>query len=253
MIYIGTCGYSYKDWIGPFYPEGTKDAGMLEYYAQHFDFVEINSSFYHMPRLQLFESIAKRTPDRFRTAVKLFQGFTHTDAASSELAGQFSYSLKPLAESGKLLCLLAQFPYSFHFNNENMDYLKKIREWFKDCAVSVEIRNQGWIRSEVISLLRNEDLGFVCVDEPRLKGLVGNVLASTSSISYLRLHGRNADKWYGGTGSERYDYLYNKEELELLVPKIRRLEGNSAVAVVAFNNHPIGKAVENAKQLIKLL
>lgn len=71
MIYIGTCGYSYKDWIGPFYPEGTKDASMLEYYAQYFDFVEINSSFYHMPRLQLFESIAKRTPDRFGAATIL--------------------------------------------------------------------------------------------------------------------------------------------------------------------------------------
>lgn len=77
MIYVGTCGYSYKDWIGPFYPEGTKDSQMLEHYSYCFNFAEINSSFYHMPKLQLFDSIVKRTPDNFKVAVKLFQSFTH--------------------------------------------------------------------------------------------------------------------------------------------------------------------------------
>lgn len=253
MICIGTCGYSYKEWVGPFYPAGTKDNSMLEYYAAHFNFVEINSSFYHMPRLQLFESIARRTPDSFKTAVKLFQGFTHEAASDDKLAEGFSYSIQPLVESGKLLCLLAQFPYSFHYTPENMDRLKKIREWFRDVNVNVEFRNQNWIRKDVIALLRSENLGFVCVDEPDVKGLIRKVLVTTSNVSYLRLHGRNAAKWYEGQGSERYDYLYSEEELFEWLPGIKELEENSQITVIAFNNHPKGRAVANGKMLAGLL
>ena len=253
MICIGTCGYSYKEWVGPFYPEGTRDGNMLEYYASQFNFVEINSSFYHMPRLQLFDSIAKRTPDGFKTAVKLFQGFTHETAVDGKLAGNFSYSVQPLVESGKLVCLLAQFPYSFHYTPENMDRLKQIREWFRDVDVNVEFRNQNWIRQEVVALLKSENLGFVCVDEPNVKGLIKKVLLSTSNVSYLRLHGRNAAKWYGGEGSERYDYLYSEQELYEWLPGIRELEGNSQITVIAFNNHPKGKATANGKMLASLL
>lgn len=253
MVYVGTCGYSYKEWIGPFYPEGTKDSHMLDYYSGAFNFVEINSSFYHMPRLQLFESISKRTPGSFKAAVKLFQGFTHSRDAGSELAEQFMYSVNPLVESEKLMCLLAQFPYSFHCTPENMDYLKKLRHLLKDVEINVEFRNQGWIKGQVIELLRQENLGFVCVDEPAIKGLIRNVLVSTSKVAYLRLHGRNAEKWYEGEGSERYDYLYSRDELMEWVPRIKELEENAPVTVIAFNNHPKGKAVENAKTLISLL
>lgn len=253
MLHIGTCGYSYKDWIGPFYPQGTKDNFMLEYYSGTFDFVEINSSFYHMPRLQLFESIVRRTPDSFKTAVKLFQGFTHTREADNRLAESFMYSIRPLVESNRLLCLLAQFPYSFHYNAANMDLIKNIREWFKDIEINIEFRNQNWMKREVMEFLKKENLGFVCVDEPNLKGLIKNVLFVTSKVAYLRMHGRNAQKWYGGEGPERYDYLYSEEELMEWVPKVKELEAGSQITVIAFNNHPKGKAVENAKTLIRLL
>ena len=121
MIYVGTAGYSYKDWIGPFYPEGIKDVQMLDYYAMHFDFVEVNSTYYHMPSLKLLESLNRKTPDDFKFAVKLFGGFTHERSIGKVEADQFMYSLKPLLESSKLLCLLAQFPYSFNCTVE--------REW----------------------------------------------------------------------------------------------------------------------------
>lgn len=253
MIYIGTAGYSYKDWIGNFYPEGTKEKFMLDYYSQQFDFVEVNSSYYHMPRRVMFESMNEKTPDSFRFAVKLFQGFTHERGIGENEANQFKQSLSPLIESKKLLCVLAQFPYSFHYNNENSDYLKRIREWFCDVEVSVEFRNDNWIRSEVISLLKKESLGFVCVDQPRIKGLIKNVIASTSNISYLRMHGRNSAKWYGGKDSERYNYLYSREELLEWVGGIRELESNSHLTVISFNNHPLGKAVENARTMAAIL
>lgn len=253
MIYVGTSGYSYKDWIGPFYPEGTKDSSMLGFYSREFNFVEVNSSYYHMPGRRLFESIDSKTPEGFKAAVKLYKGFTHERNKDFEEAEKFKYSIEPLIQSGKLVTLLAQFPYSFHFNQDNMDYLKRLREWFYDIEINVEFRNQNWIRQEVMNLLKNENLGFVCVDEPDIKGLIRKVIVATSKVSYLRLHGRNAGKWYEGEGAERYDYLYDNKELVEWVPRIKELEGSSLVSVVAFNNHPQGKAAMNAKTMMGLL
>lgn len=253
MVYVGTSGYSYRDWIGPFYPEGTKDCAMLEYYARHFNFTEVNSSYYHMPGLQLFAGMDRKTPDDFKFAVKLFGGFTHERSAGTVEADRFNHALKPLLESGKLLCLLAQFPYSFHCNDENVNYLKRLKEWFKDVPVNVEFRNQSWIRTEVMEVLKKEDLGFVCVDEPKIRGLIKKVAAVTSNVSYVRMHGRNAEKWYGGEGSDRYNYLYDMDELMEWIPVIKDMQKNSPVTVVSFNNHPLGRAVENAKMLIGLM
>ena len=253
MISVGTAGYSYKDWIGPFYPIGTKDPQMLEYYSMSFNFVEVNSSYYHMPSLKLFESMDKKTPGNFRFAVKLFGGFTHERNTGNLEAEQFKYSIRPLVENQKLVCILAQFPYSFHYNSENMDYIKNLRSMFSEYNVNVEFRNRQWIKNEVFVEMQREDIGFVCVDEPGIKGLINNVIAVTSKVAYLRLHGRNAEKWYAGEGSERYDYLYSTSELLEWVNRIRELEAGGGNTLISFNNHPKGKAVENAKALIGYL
>jgi Uncharacterized conserved protein len=253
MVRVGTAGYSYKDWISVFYPEGIKDTYMLEYYSMNFNFVEVNSSYYHMPGMKLFESMNRKTPDDFKFAVKLFGGFTHERNIGSTEAAQFIYSLGPLVESGKLICLLAQFPYSFHYNIENVEYLKRLRAMFGDFEVNMEFRNQNWIKNDVFNMMKNENMGFVCVDEPAIKGLIKNVVVVTSKVAYLRLHGRNAEKWYAGEGSERYDYLYSTEELLEWVNRIREIEDGSGTTLVSFNNHPKGKAIENAKALIGYL
>lgn len=253
MVYIGTAGYSYKDWIGPFYPDNIKANAMLEYYSGHFDFVEINSTYYHMPAVRLFEGINRKTPANFMLAVKIYSGFTHERTHGFNEAKQFMYAVQPLVESKKLICLLAQFPYSFHYMRENIEYIKNLRHWFSDVEISVEFRNRNWINEETMEFLKSEGIGFVCVDEPNIRGLIGNVIAVTASISYLRMHGRNAEKWYSGQGAERYDYLYSINELIEWVTKIEELENKSALTVVSFNNHPLGKAVENARALRALL
>lgn len=253
MINIGTAGYSYADWVGPFYPEGTRSVNMLEYYALYFSFVEVNSTYYHMPGLKLFEGMDKKTPRDFRFAVKLFGGFTHERNSGSEEAEKFKYSLSPIVQKGKLACLLAQFPYSFHHNAENIDYLKKLKQYFQEYELCIEFRNREWVRKDVFDTLRQEKMGFVCVDEPGIRGLISNVIAVTSNVAYLRLHGRNADKWYAGEGSERYDYLYSGSELLEWVNRLREMEDDSGVTLVSFNNHPKGKAIENAKALMGYL
>lgn len=252
-LYIGTAGYSYRDWVGPFYPEGTKSGDMLEFYARHFDFTEINSSFYHMPGLGLFRGLDKKTPQSFVFSVKLFKGFTHDRNKSASDARMFMASMQPIMDSGKLICILAQFPYSFHFNSENIDYLKRLREWFADCRLNIEFRNVEWIRGGVMKMLKAENLGFVSVDEPEIDGLPGKTAAVTSDTAYVRFHGRNKKNWYRGEGSERYDYLYTRQELMEWVPKIIEMRGKSGYTVVSFNNHPIGKAIESAKMMRQLL
>jgi uncharacterized protein YecE (DUF72 family) len=253
MIRIGTAGYSYADWVGPFYPEGTKPAAMLDYYSLYFSFVELNSTYYHMPGLKLFEGLNNKTPDDFLFAVKLFGGFTHERNCGSKEAEDFKYSLSPIVQSGKLACILAQFPYSFHCTGENCDYLKRLRENFGEHELCIEFRNREWIRRETFDMLRREDMGYVCVDEPGIRGLIGNVTAVTSRIAYLRLHGRNSEKWYSGEGSERYDYLYSGSELLEWVNRLREMDDGSGMTLVAFNNHPKGKAIENAKALMGYL
>ena len=253
MVYIGTAGYSYKDWIGSFYPEGTKDALMLEYYALYFNFVEVNSTYYHMPGMRLFESMNKKTPDSFKFAVKLFGGFTHERNMGMVEADQFKYSLKPITESGKLVCLLAQFPNSFRYNTENLDYIKRLRQIFEGYELNVEFRNHEWISNDVFNSLKESDIGFVCVDEPGIRGLIKNAVIVTSRTAYLRLHGRNAGKWYAGEGSERYNYLYNTGELLEWLGGIREMEEVSGITIISFNNHPMGKAIQNAKMLAELL
>lgn len=253
MIKIGTAGYSYADWVGPYYPEGTKPAMMLDYYSMDFSFVEVNSTYYHMPGLKLFEGLNKKTPADFLFAVKLFGGFTHERNCGREDAEKFNYSLSPIIQSGKLACILAQFPYSFHCCSENYDYLKRLREHFNGHQLCIEFRNREWIRKEVFDLLRSEGMGYVCVDEPGIRGLISNVTAVTSRIAYLRLHGRNAEKWYSGEGSERYDYLYSGSELLEWVNRLREMDDESGMTLVSFNNHPKGKAIENAKALMGYL
>ena len=102
ILYIGTAGYSYKDWIGPFYPEGIKDGDMLEFYSRHFDFTEVNSSYYHMPGLGLFKGLDKKTPENFRFSVKLYKGFTH-DRNMSGKEGNVPVFVRPISDSGKLV------------------------------------------------------------------------------------------------------------------------------------------------------
>jgi uncharacterized protein YecE (DUF72 family) len=139
MIYIGTSGFSYKDWVGPYYPEGTPRGEWLPFYARDFNVTELN-------------------------------------------------------------------------------------------------------------------LGFCCVDQPRLKGLIPTLAEATSTTAYVRFHGRNAKKWWQHDEAwERYDYSYTDEELEEWVPKLRKLEDKAENTFVFANNHWQGQAVQTARQLRMLL
>jgi len=254
MIRIGTSGYSYQDWIGPFYPEKTAKRDMLSFYAREFDLTEINSTYYRIPAPQMLAAMARKVSEGFLFTVKATRDLTHGRQEPQEAFRQFREALLPLQEAGKFGCVLAQFPWSFRPSDENRAYLALLREQFLDLPVVVEFRNSDWITQETFDLLRRLQLGYCCVDQPRLKGLIPPIAKATSPIAYVRFHGRNAAKWWRHEHAwERYNYSYSEEELSEWVPKIRELDSVAETVYVLANNHWQGQAVTTAKQLRLLL
>jgi uncharacterized protein YecE (DUF72 family) len=162
--------------------------------------------------------------------------------------------LQPLHEAGKLACVLAQFPQSFHPTAENQAYLARLREGLGDLPTVVEFRDAAWVSEETFERLRALGLGFVGVDEPRLKGLVPPVAVATGPVGYVRFHGRNARQWYQHEHAwQRYDYAYSRAELAEWVPKLRALDAAAPLTLVYFNNAWQGQGLANARTLKELL
>jgi uncharacterized protein YecE (DUF72 family) len=255
VILVGTSGYSYSDWVGPYYPEGTRKGDFLSFYAGEFQTTELNFSFYRMPAARTMAQIAAKVPDGFVFAVKATRTITHE--REGDLAGQaseFVSALKPLREQGKFGCVLAQFPHSFHANDENRAYLLRLREAFGETPLVVEFRGRDWITDETFDMLEELWVGFCCVDQPRLRGLIPPIARATGPVSYVRFHGRNAQKWWQHDEAwERYDYTYTPEELAEWTPKLRALDEEAPLTLVYTNNHWRGQAVDTARQLRLML
>ena len=254
MIYIGTSGFSYKDWVGPYYPTALPKTEWLSYYAREFHACEINFTYYRLPDVRTLAAMADKTPEGFLFTVKASKELTHERESNAQAFAQFVHALQPLLERGKLGCVLAQFPYSFHPGKKSRDYLRAFRELMVDLPVVIEFRNARWLSAETFALLRENDLGFCCVDEPRLKGLIPPIAEATSKVAYVRFHGRNAQKWWHHNKAwERYDYTYSREELAEGVPKIKELDAQAEDTFVFANNHWRAQAVDTARQLRLLL
>ncbi len=227
---------------------------MLDYYARRFKTTEINSSYYAIPGAASFAGMARKTPDDFEFVVKAHKDMTHGEELQPEIFDIFRGATQPLREAGKFGCMLAQFPWSFRHNDENVGKLRQFREMVGDLPTVIEFRNAEWVSDETFGLLRELDFGFCSVDEPHLKGLMPPVAAATSNIGYVRFHGRNAKKWWQhDQPHERYDYLYSEEELQPWVPKVRDIEADTSKTYVFFNNHYRGKSAQNAQMFAKLL
>jgi uncharacterized protein YecE (DUF72 family) len=253
MLYVGTSGYSYDDWIGEFYPEGIAKNEMLPFYARDFKTTEINYTYYRMPTARTLGAMAEKVPDDFVFSIKASQELTHQreDLAAFE---QFNAALEPLIEQKKLGAVLAQFPNSFKPSDESREWLKEFRDRMGDLPVVVEFRNVAWITDETMDFLRLHNLGYCCVDEPHLKGLIPPIAVATAPVAYVRFHGRNAQKWWQHDEAwERYSYSYKPEELQEWVPKIEHLTQEAPTTYVYTNNHYRGQSVDTVRQLKLLL
>jgi uncharacterized protein YecE (DUF72 family) len=255
LIYVGTCGFSYRDWIGPFYPDGTKGRDMLALYSRRFSAVEIDSSYYGVPAVSTVEGMNAHTPPGFRFSFKLPQTVTHPSDRSQlhSDAALMRESLAPVAESNKLACVLAQFPHGFKPERDAVSYLKRVIDAFEGFQVVVEFRNDRWQTAETMELLRDTGAGYSNVDMPQLDGLLSPSSDVTSPVGYVRFHGRNSKQWWRGTNVTRYAYEYTPEELVQWTDRIAEIEAQATDTFVFFNNHASGRAAVNAEAIEVLL
>ncbi len=258
-IVIGTSGYSYDDWREVFYPKELPRGKLLDYYAEEFDGVEINFTYYSFPSQATIARIAEKTPKNFVFSLKANQIFTHSrENDAFEAIPRFLYGIAPLVESEKLKSLLFQFPYSFHYTRENRFYLDRLLSEFiektkEKIPLAVEFRNTEWFLETVVSKFKEMNTTLVNVDLPRLNRLPLPGDAVTSEIAYIRFHGRNRKNWWKGDNVSRYDYLYSKDELEEWLPLIERVISQVKILLIFFNNHHKGKAVLNARMMREVI
>jgi uncharacterized protein YecE (DUF72 family) len=244
-IRVGTSGYSFEDWRGPFYPVDVEKGKMLDHYFKFFSTVEINSTYYRIPHPAVMHNIAKKASKGCDFMVKVPQSFTHRRSDLESDINAFREAIKPMEDTGKLSGLLAQFPYSFKFSPDALDYISLCREAVAPHDLFTEFRHNGWVNPATLDRLRTEKIGFVSVDEPALPGLLKPEAVATSDTAYVRLHGRNKEHWWQG-GALRYDYSYSPEELEEWRRRIDKLKGQVKKAYVFFNNCHLGQAARNA-------
>lgn len=257
MLYVGTAGFSYKDWKGVFYPEDMKPGDFLEHYSRLFPCVEIDYTYYRQPVPKTMTAMVSKVPPWFRFTVKAHKTLTHEIPVGSDLdreAKTFIQGVMPMAESGTLGSILFQFPWSFRYTTENLEYVRGLWKMIPVAPSVVEFRNREWAKDEVYRALNEAGQAFCCVDEPSLRTLFPRVSLVTANPGYVRFHGRNAAKWFNHKEAwERYDYLYTDDELKDWIPKIREMQNDSDDTYVLFNNCHRGQAALNATRLQELL
>ena len=271
---IGTCGYSYPGeppdgWSGVFYPKGGKKrVNELEFYSGYFNSVEINSTFYRPASAAMTLGWVNRTPADFVFTVKAWQKFTHPaqlggapatpkqpwESFDKSDVERFCQGIQPLAEAGRLGALLFQYPAGFVCDATNLARLEATLSAFRFAPKVVELRHHSWSdrRAETDELLARLGVTWAFIDEPKFANSVKQELSARGEVAYLRLHGRNQEKWWKHRDAwERYDYFYQADNIRRLAGKLQQLANQSPQSkfYVFFNNHARGQAVANALML----
>src|SRR5580765_1867241 len=271
-IRVGVCSWADETLTKVWYPKGIKSGEeRLRYYADRFDVVEANSTYYRLPDPHLVENWTARTPEDFTMHVKAFGVMTRhpvkvdqlptdlrdvpTDARGrvdrpsreyrAEVFRRFHDALEPLRSTGKLGGILMQFPPYVVYKPASLEYLEWSQEQLGGDEMMVEFRHASWLneehRADTLRFLEEHGITYVVVDAPRTggKNVVPTVVAATSATAYVRFHGRNAETWNKRTGSaaERFDYLYSEDELRDWVPQLQELAGEAKTVYAMFNNN----------------
>ncbi len=249
-VWIGTSGYSFYCWEGALYRPGITQREMLPAYAAQFDTVELNYSYYRMPTVKTSAGMVKKTPKEFQFFAKIHQDISHKGTLAG--ADQFKEGLEPLRVAGKLSGLLLQFPQAFHDTRDNRDHLRNTIDAFRDYPLAVEFRHRSWAKTEVYRFLESNKSCLVSVDAPTIPALFPKTSVQTAGFGYIRLHSRNASKWYK-SGEDRYDYHYSDQELEEWLPVLDAFSERASNVFVYFNNCHRGQAAENARAMKKII
>jgi uncharacterized protein YecE (DUF72 family) len=270
---VGVCSWADETLTKVWYPKQVRTGeARLRYYAERFDVVEANSTYYRLPDAEMVGNWTERTPSGFVMHVKAFgvltrhpvkgealpedlraeapldeRGRLHRPSREfrAEVFRRFSRALEPLRHAGKLGGILMQFPSYVVFKDRSLEYIEWAQEQLPGDELMIEFRHRSWLddehRDETLAFLERRGLTYVVVDAPRTGGatVLPTVPAVTSDTAYVRFHGRNAATWSKRTGSaaERFDHLYSEDELREWVPTLRELAAEAKNAYAMFNNN----------------
>ena len=265
-IYVGTAGWSYKDWEGVVYPAQIKKSQHpVEYLARYIDALEINTSFYGHIKPEwgkLWCRMARATNPEFLFTAKLNRAFTHSPIAVLESTSAETIhatdederlareGLESIAIENMLGAVLVQFPISFKNTNPNRDHLDSVIEKFKQFPLVVEVRHNSWTNEGTLRYFAQKGVAFCNIDQPKLGKAVGPSEHVTAPLAYVRLHGRNYDQWFDSDSrNDRYNYLYTDAELRGWKTRVDAIAEKAQKTFVIANNHFQGKAAVNALQL----
>jgi uncharacterized protein YecE (DUF72 family) len=248
-VWVGTSGYSYPDWVGSFYPEGTRPNRMFAYYSRHFPLVELNFTFYRPPTPEVLGRLAEQAPAGFQFLVKLPRSISHEEKPAD--LPLFRRSVEEMHRRGCLLGLLCQLPQAHHYSGQRLDWLDWLGRELSDYRLAVEFRHRSWARPDLPDWLAERRIDLVAVDAPDLPQLYPSGLVQSTRRVYVRLHSRNAGNWYQSE-KERYDYDYDAAELGEWVEAVLRTAERTEEALLLFNNCHGGRAATNARRIMSL-
>jgi uncharacterized protein YecE (DUF72 family) len=271
-VRIGTCSFADDALVKTWYPKGVSAKERLAYYAERFDTVEIDSTYYRLPERDTTANWAGRTPEGFVFHIKAFGMMTRhpvrleqlppdlRDAAQTDARGRvdrpdpelraevfrrFVAELEPLRLAGKLGGVLFQLPPYLVARASSCEYLEWAAAQLEGLPLLVEFRHRSWLEGDqtaaTLRFLEERGMSFVVVDSPPVasNAVAPTVVARTGPIAYVRFHGRNTETWHkrGGSAAERFDYLYTPEELAEWKAPLRELAAGAESAYAFFNNN----------------
>ena len=282
-IVVGTSSWADQGFVEHWYLKGMQARDRLGYYAERFDAVELNSSFYAIPGGGNVERWAEQTPDGFTFDVKLHRLLsrhaTKPDALPPDMRGEIELNdrgnviptpeaqreltrrtvavLEPLEKAGKVGAFLLQLTPGFDPRGHEIPELDPIVEALADRRLAVELRHIGWMEGDraerTLAALHERGAAFVCVDAPRERHvpILPSVDAvTTPDLAYLRCHGRDADRYLRGrTVAERFDYDYKLPELREIGARAEGLAEDAEQVHVMFNNNARDLAPKAAYRL----
>jgi len=286
-ILVGTSSWADPGFVKQWYPPGMPARDRLPWYAERFEAVELNSSFYAVPDRSTVRRWAEITPDRFVFDVKLHRLLSRhaagldslppelrdgarttargrvelTPELEAALAGELLHAVEPLEEAGKLGALLLQLTPAFSPRRNELGELESLVGALRSHRLAIELRNRRWVQDErveeTLAWFSEHDVAFVCVDAPAgeatpIMPLLDAV--TTDGLAYLRMHGRDTEGYLKGDSvAERFGWIYADQELEEIAARARSLAEEAAEVHVFFNNNRDDDAPTAARRFRALL
>jgi uncharacterized protein YecE (DUF72 family) len=284
---VGTSSWADPGFVEEWYPPGMPARDRLPWYAERFDTVELNSSFYAIPERPTVARWAQVTPDGFIFNVKLHRLLSRhaasleslppevrdkaktnqrgrvilTPELEADMIRRTVEAVEPLEEAGKLGAFLLQLTPAFAPREHRLDELVPVIEGFAPRPVAVEFRHRGWVREEraeeTFAFLSDHDAPYVAVDAPpgdHVPIMPPVDAVTRDDLAYLRAHGRNTDGYLSGRSvAERFGWVYTDEELEEIASRARAMAEHAEIVNVAFNNNRGRDAPDSARRFKELI